>query len=158
MVFFPSYAFLDNVYEAYIEKYEGDIPCLKQNSGMKEEEQSALRLAKIGFIFQFYNLVQNLSVENNILLPIKMAGKQVENYQEKLEEILDITGLKSKRKNKPAELSGGQQQRVSIARAVLAEPELLLADEATEGLDSEYRAALLAYVEKFIKKDSENTR
>ena len=105
-------------------------------TGMEDEEQSALRLAKIGFIFQFYNLVQNLSVEDNILLPIKMAGKHVEGYQEKLEEILDITGLTMKRKNKPAELSGGQQQRVSIARAVLAEPELLLADEPTGNLDS----------------------
>ena len=117
--------------------YEGSVYIGGQKmTGMKDEEQSALRLAKIGFIFQFYNLVQNLSVEDNILLPIKMAGKHVEGYQEKLEEILDITGLTTKRKNKPAELSGGQQQRVSIARAVLAEPELLLADEPTGNLDS----------------------
>ena len=68
-------------------EYEGNIYISGQKmTGMKDEEQSALRLAKIGFIFQFYNLVQNLSVENNILLPIKMAGKQVENYQEKLED------------------------------------------------------------------------
>ncbi len=97
---------------------------------------SALRLAKIGFVFQFYNLVQNLSVEENILLPIKMAKKMVPNYKEKLEEILEITGLTAKRKQKPAELSGGQQQRVSIARAVLSEPEILLADEPTGNLDS----------------------
>ncbi len=118
-------------------EYEGNIyiGCQKM-TGMKDEEQSALRLAKIGFIFQFYNLVQNLSVEDNILLPIKMAGKKVDGYQEKLNEILEITGLSAKRKNKPSELSGGQQQRVSIARAVLAEPELLLADEPTGNLDS----------------------
>ncbi len=118
-------------------EYEGNIYiCGQKMTGMKDEEQSALRLAKIGFIFQFYNLVQNLSVEDNILLPIKMAGKVVEGYKEKIEEILEITGLKEKRKNKPAELSGGQQQRVSIARAVMVEPELLLADEPTGNLDS----------------------
>ncbi len=117
--------------------YEGNIYiCGQKMTGMKDEEQSALRLSKIGFIFQFYNLVQNLSVEDNILLPIKMAGKVVEGYKEKLDEILEVTGLKEKRTNKPAELSGGQQQRVSIARAVMAEPELLLADEPTGNLDS----------------------
>ncbi|MBR5089326.1 MAG: ABC transporter ATP-binding protein [Ruminiclostridium sp.] len=117
--------------------YEGNIYiCGQKMTGMKESEMSALRLAKIGFIFQFYNLVQNLSVEDNILLPIKMAKKNVPGYKEKLEEILEITGLTEKRKQKPSQLSGGQQQRVSIARAVLSEPEILLADEPTGNLDS----------------------
>ncbi len=117
--------------------YEGSIYISGQKmTGMKESEMSRLRLAKIGFIFQFYNLVQNLSVEDNILLPIKMAKKNVPGYKEKLEEILEITGLTEKRKQKPSQLSGGQQQRVSIARAVLSEPEILLADEPTGNLDS----------------------
>ena len=117
--------------------YEGDIYiCGQKMTGMKEAEMSALRLSKIGFIFQFYNLIQNLSVEENILLPIKMAGKNVPNYKEKLDEILEITGLTEKRNHKPSQLSGGQQQRVSIARAVLSEPEILLADEPTGNLDS----------------------
>ena len=117
--------------------YEGDIYiCGQKMTGMKEAEMSKLRLSKIGFIFQFYNLIQNLTVEENILLPIKMAGKDVPNYREKLDEILDITGLTEKRKSKPAQLSGGQQQRVSIARAVLSEPSILLADEPTGNLDS----------------------
>ena len=117
--------------------YEGDIYiCGQKMTGMKEAEMSKLRLSKIGFIFQFYNLIQNLSVEENILLPIKMAGKNVPNYKEKLDEILEITGLTEKRNHKPSQLSGGQQQRVSIARAVLSEPEILLADEPTGNLDS----------------------
>ena len=102
----------------------------------KDKELTKYRKEKIGFIFQFYNLIQNLSVEENILLPIKMAGKNVPNYKEKLDEILEITGLTEKRNHKPSQLSGGQQQRVSIARAVLSEPEILLADEPTGNLDS----------------------
>ena len=118
-------------------QYEGNIYIAGQKmTGMKETEMSALRLSKIGFVFQFYNLIQNLSVEDNILLPIKMAGKVVPDYKEKLEEILEITGLTAKRGSKPSQLSGGQQQRVSIARAVLSEPEILLADEPTGNLDS----------------------
>ena len=117
--------------------YEGNIFIDGQKiTGMKEHEMSALRLVKIGFVFQFYNLVQNLTVEENILLPIKMAKKNVPDHRKKLEEILEITGLTEKRKQKPTELSGGQQQRVSIARAVLSEPEILLADEPTGNLDS----------------------
>lgn len=117
--------------------YEGDIYiCGQKMTGMKEAQMSALRLQKIGFIFQFYNLIPNLSVTDNILLPIKMAGKKVDGYEKKLDEILEITGLTAKRNYKPTQLSGGQQQRVSIARAVLSEPEILLADEPTGNLDS----------------------
>ena len=70
--------------------------------GMKGDALSDYRRDNLGFIFQFYNLVQNLSVEDNILLPVKMAGKKVDGCREKLEEILEITGLAEKRKNKPA--------------------------------------------------------
>ena len=87
--------------------YEGDIYiCSQKMTGMKETEMSALRLSKIGFIFQFYNLIQNMTVEENILLPIKMAHKDVPDYKVKLEEILEITGLVEKRKQIPSQLSG----------------------------------------------------
>ena len=126
-------------------EYEGNIYIAGQKmTGMKEAQMSKLRLANIGFVFQFYNLVQNLSVEDNILLPIKMAGKDVPNYREKLDELVDITGLTEKRKSKPAQLSGGQQQRVSIARAVLSEPSILLADEPTGNLDSKSTAEIMS--------------
>ena len=110
--------------------------CGKDIRKMKERELSKLRLEKIGFIFQFYNLVQNLSVEDNILLPELTKGRSRAELQKALDEILKITGLSDKRKSMPNELSGGQQQRTAIARAVIASPQLILADEATGNLDS----------------------
>lgn len=108
----------------------------KNISDMKDKEISAFRRKSLGFVFQFFNLVQNLSVEDNILLPLVMDGKNPKKYADKLTEILEITGLSDKRKVLPSKLSGGQQQRVSIARAVLPEPEIILADEPTGNLDS----------------------
>lgn len=103
---------------------------------LKDEEQAVLRRKHIGFVFQFYNLIPNLSVQDNILLPVTMDGQKVSDYSDRLEELLEIVGLKDKRNCLPRELSGGQQQRVAIARAVIMSPELLLADEPTGNLDS----------------------
>ena len=103
---------------------------------MKDKELSNLRRKDIGFIFQFYNLVQNLTVEENILLPVIMDGRNKKEYIKELDEILEIVGLTEKRKLLPSELSGGQQQRVAIARAVIMNPQIILADEATGNLDS----------------------
>lgn len=105
-------------------------------SKLKEKKLAGLRRRDIGFVFQFYNLVQNLSVEENIMLPVTMDGKKEKDYKDRLEEILDIIGLADKRKHLPHQLSGGQQQRVSIARAMILSPKLILADEPIGNLDS----------------------
>ena len=105
-------------------------------AGMKDRELSQFRRRNLGFVFQFFNLVQNLSVEDNILLPFVMDGKNPQKCTDRLEELLAVTGLTEKRRAMPSQLSGGQQQRVAIARAVFCEPELILADEPTGNLDS----------------------
>ena len=117
-------------------EFEGKIMlCGKDIGSLKDKELSDLRLKNVGFIFQFYNLVMNLSVEDNILLPQTMNGKTKSSLKKELDEILEITGLTEKRKSMPNQLSGGQQQRVAIARAVIGNPKVLLADEPTGNLD-----------------------
>ena len=108
----------------------------KDISKLKEKEIAKLRRKDIGFVFQFYNLVQNLTVEENIMLPVIMDGKKEKDYKERLNKILKIIGLESKRKSLPSQLSGGQQQRVSIARAIILSPSVILADEPIGNLDS----------------------
>lgn len=108
----------------------------KDISDIKKKQMSKMRRSKIGFVFQFYNLVPNLTVEDNILLPVILDGKKIKDYEKKLDEILDIIGMKDKRKVTPRELSGGQQQRVAIARALIFEPEIIFLDEPIGNLDS----------------------
>ncbi len=116
--------------------FTGDIYVGGQSiTGLNDKKLSELRCQKMGFVFQFYNLAANLTVEENILLPIEMSGRRVSDYKSKLDYILDITGLSHKRKNYPSQLSGGQQQRVAVARAVIGEPDIILADEPTGNLD-----------------------
>ncbi|MFD0952565.1 ABC transporter ATP-binding protein [Virgibacillus natechei] len=90
----------------------------------------------MGFVFQFYNLVQNLTVAENIMLPLTMDGKKTSDYKDELAEILKIVGLTERQNFAPRELSGGQQQRVAIARALIISPKLILADEPIGNLDS----------------------
>lgn len=103
---------------------------------LKDTAQSRHRRENIGFVFQFYNLVPNLTVEENILFPVIMGGGRRKDNAERLEKLLEIVGLSEKIKNYPGELSGGQQQRVAIARAVITMPTIILADEPVGNLDS----------------------
>ncbi len=124
--------------------FTGDIFVGEDNiTQLNDAKLSEIRCKKIGFVFQFYNLAANLTVEDNILLPIEMSHRRIADYKEKYQEILSITGLESKVKSYPSQLSGGQQQRVAIARAVLGEPEIILADEATGNLDAASGAEIM---------------
>lgn len=117
--------------------FTGEIYVAGQNiASLDDEKLSQIRCKNMGFVFQFYNLAANLTVEDNILLPIEMSGRNISDYRTKYEEILEITGLQNKKKSYPSQLSGGQQQRVAVARAVLGEPEIILADEPTGNLDA----------------------
>lgn len=100
----------------------------------KEEELAVFRRRKVGLIYQFYNLIPVLTVEENMTLPVLMDGRSVN--QKRVEELLDILKLKDRRGYLPGQLSGGQQQRVSIGRALMNAPAVVLADEPTGNLDS----------------------
>lgn len=108
----------------------------KDYTSLNEKQKSKLRRTKLGFVFQFYNLIPNLNVEDNILLPILLDNKKIKDYKIELDHILELTGLQDRRKFTPRELSGGQQQRVAIARTLLFGPDLILADEPIGNLDS----------------------
>jgi len=133
--------------------FEGKISLCSEDIGsLKDKNLSKLRLEKIGFVFQFYNLVMNLNVQDNILLPETVNGKKRSELKKDLDEILEITGLTEKRKAMPATLSGGQQQRVAIARALLGSPAIILADEPTGNLDSKSTAEIMELFSKLNKE------
>lgn len=112
------------------------------------------RREDIGFVFQFYNLVQNLTVEENIMLPVVMDGKKEKDYKDRLEKILKIIGLEEKRKFLPNQLSGGQQQRVSIARAIILSPGIILADEPIGNLDSKSGEEVMKLFKKINEEEN----
>lgn len=120
---------------------------------MKDKDSSIMRRRDIGFVFQFYNLIPNLTVEENILLPILLDGQKVRKHKERLGEILEIVGLTERRKYTPRELSGGQQQRVAIARALMNNPEIILADEPIGNLDSKTGTEIMLLLQKINREE-----
>ena len=104
--------------------------------GLKEKERTKFRKGNIGFVFQSFNLIDELTVEQNVELPLKYMGVPAADRQAKVVEVLRRVNMSHRMKHFPNQLSGGQQQRVAIARAVVCEPRLILADEPTGNLDS----------------------
>lgn len=103
--------------------------------GMKEKELSVFRRRNIGFVFQAFNLVPELNVEENMILPLLLDYRQAD--RDYIQELLELLGLKERRHHLPSQLSGGQQQRVAIGRALASRPKIILADEPTGNLDSQ---------------------
>lgn len=122
----------------------------KYISTMKEEELAIFRRRKIGFIFQYYNLIPSINVWENIVLPIGLDSRMVD--KDFVNDILDTLGLKEKKHNMPNTLSGGQQQRVAIARALASKPSIILADEPTGNLDSKTEEEVLTLLKLTAKK------
>jgi putative ABC transport system ATP-binding protein len=117
-------------------------------SRMQDDMESKMRRREIGFVFQFYNLIPNLNVEENIMLPILLDSKKMKEFKKSLDEILEIVGLSERRHHTPRELSGGQQQRVAIARALINEPDVILADEPIGNLDSKTGMEIMKLLKK----------
>jgi putative ABC transport system ATP-binding protein len=110
-------------------------------SKLRDNDLTKLRREHIGFIFQFFNLLPMLSAEQNIVLPLRIAGRKPD--REWLADVVSNVGLSERRRHRPAELSGGQQQRVAIARALVSRPTVMFADEPTGNLDSTTSSEIL---------------
>lgn len=117
---------------------------------LDDENLAIFRRRQVGLIYQFYNLIPILNVEENIALPCNLDGKEVD--KQKLEELLKTLKLENRRKHLPNELSGGQQQRVSIGRAIINSPAIMLADEPTGNLDSKASEEIISLLRLSNKK------
>jgi putative ABC transport system ATP-binding protein len=122
---------------------------------MSDKQLTLLRRDHVGFIFQFFNLLPVLSAEENILLPLSIAGRKPDRAW--VDSVIERVGLTDRRSHRPAELSGGQQQRVAIARALVSEPTVLLADEPTGNLDSRTSAEVLELLRDTVREYGQTT-
>ncbi len=119
-------------------------------TGLDDGQLTRLRRDRIGFVFQAFNLVPTLTAEQNILLPLELAGAAPDRAW--MAEIVDTLGLSERLQHRPAELSGGQQQRVAVARALLTRPDVVFGDEPTGNLDTATGAEVLALLRRSVKQ------
>ena len=117
---------------------------------LNDDKLAIFRRRQVGLIYQFYNLIPILNVEENITLPMSLDNRKVDN--QKLDEMLNLLGLENRRKHLPNELSGGQQQRTSIGRALISNPTIILADEPTGNLDTKASDEIVALLKKSNKE------
>jgi putative ABC transport system ATP-binding protein len=117
-------------------------------AGLDDAELTRLRRRRVGFVFQSFNLLPVLSAEENIVLPVRIAGEEIDS--EWLEKLLVTLGLQDRRSHRPSELSGGQQQRVALARALMSRPTVIFADEPTGNLDSTASEEILAMLRRAV--------
>ena len=122
---------------------------------MSDRELTRLRRKHIGFVFQSFNLLPTLSAEENVLLPLAIAGRKPE--RDVIDALMEKMGLAERRDHKPAQLSGGQQQRVAVARALICSPTVLFADEPTGNLDSAAGAGVLELLRTAVDEDGQTT-
>jgi putative ABC transport system ATP-binding protein len=122
---------------------------------LADSKLTRLRRARIGFVFQFFNLLPMLTAEENVILPLSIAGEKPD--QRWLDELLEQTGLLDRRSHRPSELSGGQQQRVALARALVSRPTILFADEPTGNLDSKTGGEILELLRNSVNAYGQTT-
>jgi putative ABC transport system ATP-binding protein len=125
----------------------------KRSDNEKDANRSLIRSEKIGFIFQEYNLIPTLNVLENVMLPARYA-KNRRNAKKRALELIEQVGLKDRIKHRPAELSGGQQQRVAIARSMVNDPTIILADEPTGNLDSQTGEAIVKLLSSLAENNN----
>ena len=128
------------------EAYIGDV----ELGSLNDRKLTMLRREKLGFIFQAFNLIPTLSAEENITLPISIAGERPD--QEWFQDVVGILGLEDRLSHRPSELSGGQQQRVAAARALVSRPEIIFADEPSGNLDSKSGTELLDFMRRAVRE------
>ncbi len=124
-------------------------------TSLNDNDLTKLRRRHIGFIFQFFNLLPMLTAEENILLPLQLAGTKIDRAW--TDDVIAKVGLSDRRKHRPSELSGGQQQRVAIARALVSRPTVMFADEPTGNLDSKTSAEILEVVRESVEDYGQTT-
>ena len=135
---------------------EGDVAIAGTRiTDLGDTELTKLRREHIGFIFQFFNLLPMLTAEENIVLPLTIAGEKVDKTW--LEQLVEAVGLEDRRTHRPSELSGGQQQRVAIARALVSKPTVVFADEPTGNLDSKTGGEILELLRQAVQDAGQTT-